>query len=512
MKKKLLILASVCLVVALVALSVISCAEPTPTGGTLRVAGAFDAIILGYPMGRMLEVPVVFACLETLVKFDETGALVPNLATSWEADAEAKTITLHLRKGVKFHDGTDFNAEAVKWNMDQFRLAGEREELDRVESIDILDDYTVRLNLSEMDALLMIHLAGHRGGMMISPTAYQTHGQEWCEKNPVGTGPFKFVSWEKDVSIKFERFDDYWQKGKPYLDAVEWLVIADPMVQLASFMAGEVDILAEVSPKDAKDVEASGKYELSMVPSDISSVLTDYANPDSIFTDIRLRRAIEYAIDKQAICDTIGYGYWEPLNQGARPGSWAYNPDVVGYPYNPDKARELLAEAGYPDGFKTQLHFLNRPADIPDSMTAVQGYLAEVGIDAELVQYDRGAWHVIAVKGGWPTGLANYPRGGLIGGELVLLNRFLGADRLFASVYREPEYRELLARAVTAPDFETQQALVWEMQKVGTDKYAMVCWHHVLKCIAAKHPQVHDDGWSETTPDQWTPEDAWIER
>jgi len=291
------------------------------------------------------------------------------------------------------------------------------------------------------------------------------------------------------------------------------VVIADPMVAAASFMAGEVDVLADVSPKDAKNLEATGDYKVSMVYADMSSVLTDSANPGSIFTDIRLRRAIEYAIDKQAICDTIGYGYWEPLNQGARPGSWAYNPDVVGYPYNPDKARELLAEAGYPDGFKTKLYCLNRPQDIVDSMTAVQGYLREVGIDAEFVQYDRGGWHGVAVRGGWEGGLCNFPRGDLARGELALLNGFLAPGSiLFISVARPPEYHELLAKAVTAPDFETQQAIVWEMQKVGTDKYAMICWHHVLKCIAAKHLHVHDDGWSETMPDQWDPAGAWLSR
>jgi len=98
-------------------------------------------------------------------------------------------------------------------------------------------------------------------------------------------------------------------------------------------------------------------------------------------------------------------------------------------------------------------------------------------------------------------------------GELALLNRFLTPGSiLFLSVARPAEYQELLAQAVVAPDFETQQALVWEMQKVGTDKYAMICWHHVLKCIAAKHLHVHDDGWSETMPDQWNPADAWVEQ
>ena len=128
--------------------------------------------------------------------------------------------------------------------------------------------------------------------------------------------------------------------------------------------------------------------------------------------------------------------------------------------------------------------------------------------------YDRGGWHGVAVRGGWPTGLANFPRGGLDVGEMALLNRFLTPGSiLFASVAHPAEYQELLGKAVAAPDFETHQALVWEMQKVETDEYAMIYWHHVIKGIAARHLQIHDDGFSTASgPGQWTPEDAWIEQ
>jgi len=254
MKRIVAVIGSICLVVTLVALSVVSCAEPIETGGVLKISVGIDANTLGHPptLTRMHDFRFAVASVETLVRTDEAGAPVPWLAKAWKVDAQAKTITFTLEKGVKFHDGTDFNADVVKWNLEQY-IASPRIELNKVESIDVVDDYTIRLNLSEFDALLLPNLAA-AAGLMISPTAYQTHGQEWCQTHPLGTGPFKFVSWDRDVSIKFEQFDGYWQKGKPYLDGVEWVIIADPMVATASFLAGEQHIATGIEPKDAKDL------------------------------------------------------------------------------------------------------------------------------------------------------------------------------------------------------------------------------------------------------------------
>ncbi|GAF82379.1 unnamed protein product, partial [marine sediment metagenome] len=422
-KRIVAVIGSACLIVALVALSVMSCAEPIETGGVLKISVGIDANTLGHPptLTRMGDFRKAAASVETLVRTDEAGTPVPWLAKTWKVDAQAKTITFTLEKGVKFHDGTDFNAEAVKWNLEQY-MASPRIELNKVESIDIVDDYTIRLNLSEFDALLLPNLAA-AAGLMISPTAYQTYGQEWCATHPLGTGPFKFVSWDRDVSIKFERFDDYWQKGKPYLDGVEWVIIADPMVATASFLAGEQHIATQIEPKDARDLEDSGEFTIAMsVRGGLHAICGDAGNPDSIFANIKVRQAVEHAIDKQAICDTIGYGYWTPVYQAATPASWAYNPDVVGYPYNPEKARQLLTEAGYPNGFQTTIFTMNTPAHIVSIMTAIQGYLSEVGIDAEMDIMDHGRFYGIFAGGGWQDGITVFPMG-LSPDELGLINR-----------------------------------------------------------------------------------------
>jgi peptide/nickel transport system substrate-binding protein len=187
-------------------------------GGTLRLSDYGNGASIGWPAKMLPVVSMRQASptVEPLFRTDNTGKPAPWLATGFTNDVVAKTLTLTLRKGIKFHDGTDFNAEAVKWNLDQC-MSAKSSGTEMFKSIDVIDDYTVRIHLSDWDSTLTGNLAQPLG-MMISPTAYKKNGQEWCAKNPVGTGPFQFVSWEKDVRTISKKFDGYWQKGKPYLD------------------------------------------------------------------------------------------------------------------------------------------------------------------------------------------------------------------------------------------------------------------------------------------------------
>jgi len=224
-----------------------------------------------------------------------------------------------------------------------------------------------------------------------------------------------------------------------------------------------------------------------------------------------VRQAIEHAIDKEAICDTIGYGYWTPVNQAAIPASWAYNPDVVGYPYNPEKSRQLLTEAGYPNGFKTTIFTMNTPAYIVSFMTANQGYLREVGIDVEMDIMDHGRFYSIFAGGGWTDGITIFPMG-LSPDELGLLNRIYTPESvLFGTALKPAEFQEALARAMTSPDFETKQARTHELQKLMVDQYAMAHWTHSPSLPIPKYPEVHDDRMG-IVGNEWSPEDAWLSK
>ncbi|MCR4393342.1 MAG: ABC transporter substrate-binding protein, partial [Dehalococcoidales bacterium] len=317
------------------------------TGGSVTNIG--NPGLLVTPSDSIYNSPAV----EMLIAPDDKGNLNPLLATSWDINSNQTppNIVFHLRKGVKFHDGTDFNAEAVKFNLDLARTGERSTNLSSITSVEVIDDYTVRVNLTAFDYTILTNLASSSVGWIVSPTAIQTHDKEWTTTHPVGTGPFRFVSYNRDVSVKYERFDGYWQAGKPYLDGVEFEIVADQMTGLLAFKSGEGQVLPVVQAKDADSLKQEG-FTVIIAPASVVDLVPSSADPKSPLSDLRVRRAIDYAIDKKAIASSLGYGYYEPANQPFVSSVWAYNPEVVGYPYNPAKAKELLKEAGYPNGFK----------------------------------------------------------------------------------------------------------------------------------------------------------------
>jgi ABC-type transport system substrate-binding protein/NAD-dependent dihydropyrimidine dehydrogenase PreA subunit len=205
--------------------------QPSPQcGGTLRVIGRASPVNMGITWvpyfldDDMMSQPAV----DGLLDIDDQGNVMPRLATGWRISKNLRSITLTLCKGVKFHDGTDFNAEAVKYLLDQYKTLGGAE-LKLVTSIDVIDPYTVKLNLSRFEHYLL-NAMSTRSGSVVSPTALKAHDKAWTMVNPVGTGPFKFARYERDSLLRFEKFPVYWQKGKPYLDAVEFHLIIDDIV------------------------------------------------------------------------------------------------------------------------------------------------------------------------------------------------------------------------------------------------------------------------------------------
>ncbi len=488
-------------------------AKAPVSGGVLRISTVPDADILGYPptMTKLNDFYFAATSVETLLTFDDKGALAPLLAASWKVDVAAKTITLSLQKGVKFQDGSDFTAQVAKWNLDGIR-ASKRNELAAVSSIDVVDDSTIRLNLSKYDSSLLVSLT-QPVGLMISQAAFEKNGgQAWAEKNPVGTGPFQLVSWQRDVKQVYKKFNGYWQKGKPYLDGVEWDIVADPLVRLASFKAGEADSTQNVEPKDAKQLAADAKYRIATLATSLYGLAPDGANPNSIFSKLLVRQAVDYAIDKQAICDTLGYGYWQPLYQAAAPGGWAENPQVTGYHYNPTKAKQLLAEAGYPNGFDTTIYTPNSPQIIVDSLTAVQGYLKAVGINAKIQAMEQVRYGDVYAGKGWQDGLAMAPMG-LSPNEIGLMNRlYLPGSALLPNALRPAAFVQKLIDIGAAADDATKQKLVWDLQKIGSDDNAMMIWLYAPGGITASSVKVHNDGFEKTLGVPWTPAEAWMEK
>ncbi len=482
-------------------------------GGILRVTDTRDGQSLGYPPGMTLANSYRQAspALEPLFRFDKTGNLTPWLATDYKNDVAAKTITLTLRQGVKFHDGTDFNAQAVKWNLDQ-SVSKKAAGTENFNAIDVLDDYTVRIILARWDSTSTGYLAQSLG-LIISPTAFQKNGEAWATIHPIGTGPFEFVSWDKDVKTLYKKFAGYWQKGKPYVDGIEWLLIADAVTRQSSFQAGESDLMVTTSAKDVAPLEKAGFVATrGKAGSGSAGLVPDSANPKSPFANLQVRQAAVHAIDTKAIVDTLYGSEAEPSNQYAYRGHWGYNPAVVGYPYDPQKAKRLLAEAGYPNGFKKTMTYLATSPEAEQVHTAVQGYLKVVGIDATLDPAPQNRFVQMVQSGKW-EGIIGGPASSTPDLAAALDQRYSGKPTWNGLMLAPDDYLKTIQDATAAPDFETKQKSIQEAERLLVDKYCLVIQIYTQFSTAVSYSTVRDHGfYSSPFIGQWTPEDVWLSK
>jgi peptide/nickel transport system substrate-binding protein len=336
------------------------------SGGTLRlIAGAIPKNI-GYPPEKAPNDTFQMApAVERLCEWgSNNGELVPVLATSWESDHAANTITYHLRQGVKFHDGTDLNAEAVRWNI-QLQIdnrSGTGTNL--IESMEVIGDYTIVMHMISFDWQTVQQLGLTQP---ISPTAFMTAGGsisaddtsdeakeariEWARLNVVGTGAFTVTEFVRDDHITFVKNPNYWQPGKPYLDKIIMMAIPDPMVASAKLQAGEADMWADTSSMNDILLLEEKNFTLVPGPGMFEVMLISDVDPNSPLSNLKVRQAILYGLDRPTIAQTLGQGYYEALTQMAPKGRVGYVPGYDPYPYNVEKAQQLLEEAGFGVGF-----------------------------------------------------------------------------------------------------------------------------------------------------------------
>ncbi len=338
---------------------------------------------------RMASAPAAMVSehiTQTLFTVDLQGNIVPELVESYEVSEDGRVWTLRLRRGITFHDGTPFNAEAVKFNLDRFldpeSKAPFRFLIARITDVEVLDEYTVRLTTDQPFAPMLAHLS-HSFIGMLSPTAVQELGSG-IETNPVGTGHFKMKTWTRGESILLERNPDYWEAGLPYLDEVMFRFIPEDAARVVALEAGEVHAIMRVPPADIPRLEADPDIEVLKVPS-VRTIYIGFNNQKAPFTDVRVRRALNYCVDKEALVEFVLEGVGRVSDAPFSPGIFGYSP-MTPYEYDPERAKELLAEAGYPDGFKVNLyHPTGRYLMDAAIAEAVQAQLKECGVEAELI-------------------------------------------------------------------------------------------------------------------------------
>jgi ABC-type transport system substrate-binding protein len=308
--------------------------------------------------------------------------------------------------------------------------------------------------------------------------------------------------------IKWKRFDDYWD-GKPYLDGIEMIKNIDPVAGLMALKLGERHLLA-AEPKDAKALEDDGRFTVILPPEGLMAALAGNSkDPKSPFADIRVRQAVSYAIDMAAMAKAFGYGYYKPMNQWARPGTWAYNPSVKGYPYDPAKAKQLLAAAGYPNGFKATLHYFALLPMYTDEMTAIQQYLRQVGIEASLEGAQRPRYAEMASLGkGWDgmIRITSYWKPD----ALVQVSGWMSqGGNEFSEVMRPPELLEFYERATQAADSTSKKNLTQELMAMWSDKYSLATFLPLQALTIVKSKKFHDDLFG-VVPNQYHSPKAWL--
>lgn len=396
-------------------------------GGTLAVGVVAEPVTLDPPAAFSTSDEKISINLFDKLVQQEVGSyrVVPALAESWAVSSDGKLYTFRLRKGVRFHDGTPFNAEAAKisidrmidetsplYNMSKFPVAKGR--IGVIKEVQAVDDSTLRIALSRPLTPFIDYMATVLG-VMISPTAAKQLFTSFGER-PVGTGPFKFSSWEKGQRLVLERNTDYW-RGAPKLERIVAVTYPEAEPRLTALKTGSVQLIESVPPDDIPQIQSDPTLQLvrGASPHVWYVVLNNKFKP---LSDVRVRRALSHAVNKQAIVGNILRGTATAADGPLEPTIFkTYQTNITKYEYDPAKAKRLLADAGYPNGFEVAFSVPTSGQGMlePVAMaTYLQANFAQVGVKAQIKTFEWGAYQKIRLAGdfemaafSWTPGIGN---------------------------------------------------------------------------------------------------------
>lgn len=412
---------------------------------------------------------------EGLVQYAaKTAEIEPCLAESWDVSEDGLSYTFHLREGVKFHDGTDFNAEAVKYNFDR-QLPGNATEdmpyagfiFSQVKEVLADDDYTVTIHLNEAQTPFLANLAMIQGAPIVSPKALEDNDGN-VTKNPCGTGPYKFVSWDTEQSVILERNDEYW--GEPAKTKnVIFKIIKDNSARVIALNNGEADIIDGIDATVVDQIKEAG----NIVQTD-EAMMTNYMafnTTDGVFTDKEVRKAVCAAINVPELVETLYQGYDIAATTFLPTSLPGYDESIKPTAYDPEAAKAKLSELGV-----SSIHIITysnpRPYNTVGGQKlaeAIQGYLSKVGIECTIDAYDWTTFKTIAQGGDFDILFAGW--GGDNGDPDNFMNLLATDDAsMNYSHFHSDKYNELIAKGLITPVGDERSAIYTECEQIIADE------------------------------------------
>ncbi len=447
----------------------------------LRIGLQEDPDLLDPHQARTFVGRLVFTALcDKLVDIDENLKIVPRLATEWKFSEDGKTVTMKLRQGVTFHDGEKFDAAAAKYNIERalnLPQSRRKSEIAAIATVDVVDDYTIKLNLKEPSSPLLSQFAD-RAGMMVSPKAAQAMGADLA-KNPVCSGPFKFVERVQNDRIVLERFANFWNKAQIHFDKVTFVPIPDTTVRLANLQSGQLDLLERLAATDIPKVKADKRLVLNpVVGLGYSSFTINVGKTPRAQTplgqDPRIREAVDLAIDRNVINQVVFNGEFAVGNQPVAPGNPYYAKTVPVPKRDVAKAKELLKAAGQPNfSFEMQV-----PNDTQQQQVAqvIQGMLAEAGITMKIVSMEFATVLQNQTKREYQASLVGWSGRPDPDGNIHIFLKHKAP--LNESDYENAEVGKLLDDARTTYDVAKRQALYTKAAEIYSKDRPIIYLYH----------------------------------
>jgi ABC-type transport system substrate-binding protein len=478
----------------------------------LRIIGASDpSIAFGCPWKVAVgDLDLIIPFAEGIFDQGPQGQIIPHLGKDYVTDMENLTIVINLNEGVLFHDGSELTGEVVAWNINN---AIETKMIDAaVQSAEGSGKYQVTVHLSPWTNCGIGSFTSHNFAI-VSKENYDKLGERGAMENPVGTGPFIVDKIENGVKVIYKKNENYWQEGKPYLDAIEMVRIEDVFMQQSAMedTAPETgcQMVHSFSPFVTSQLAAQDGFYVLKQNIGPFSLIPSSLDPDSPISQLEVRQAISYAINREEIAAACGYGLLSPANQFV-PDTWADSlDDSYNLSFDPEKGKELLAAAGYPDGFSMVIH---RDMAVDEEIaTAIQGQLATIGIKVTIDTPDAGRFIELR-NHGWDDMLLTATR--ILPNTLDSYYLFFDSKYIFmpsASRGDDAAYAEAerIARSTTEmPDPETSKVLNQMIIENLTCIPVVDNWD-----FAIMRDYVHGSGYADYgASTQWLPENTWMEQ